>query len=167
MTDTLPNCLRMIINDRIFKLIELLEMNPNSFAEAIGVKGTVIFNIIKGRRNKPSFDVLEKILFSFEEVSPKWLIKGEGNVLTKEKEEKTITHVTEETGIYKRKAQIEKLILKLEADYKLSKRSVKSLRAEIEDIMEDNLKYRDQIIQLQESHDKVLKILRDKLNLKI
>ena len=157
----------MIINDRIFKLIEMFDMNPHSFAEAIGVKGPVIFNIIKGRRNKPSFDVLEKILYSFDNVNPKWLIKGEGNVLTETKEKIRLEHVAKESGIYKRKKQMDAVITKIEEEYDLGKRASNKLRAAVEEILEDNIRYREQIIQLQASHDKVLKILREKLNLKI
>ncbi len=157
----------MIINDRIFKLIEMFDMNPHSFAEAIGVKGPVIFNIIKGRRNKPSFDVLEKILYSFDNVNPKWLIKGEGSVLTEVKDKIKIEQVARESGIYKRKEQVEDVITKIEEDYGLGKRASNKLRSAIYELLEDNIKYREQIIQLQTSHDKVLKILRERLNLKI
>ena len=70
----------MIINDRIVSLIADLNTNPTAFAENIGVKSAVIYNIIKGRRNKPSYDVLNKILDFYTRISAQWLLKGQGNI---------------------------------------------------------------------------------------
>lgn len=66
------------INDRLRQLIEALELNNNLFAGRIGVNPVVTHNIISGRRTKPSVDVLEKILLSFDNVSAEWLICGRG-----------------------------------------------------------------------------------------
>jgi len=53
-------------------------MNPNSFSVAIGVNSTITHNILKGR-NAPSYDVLNKIALSFDNINMNWLIceKGE------------------------------------------------------------------------------------------
>lgn len=66
------------INERLSLLIKELGLNNNSFAKAIGVNPVVTFNIIEGRRTKPSFDLLEKIAFTFDNINIYWLIKGEG-----------------------------------------------------------------------------------------
>lgn len=70
----------MTINERLRLLIRELGLNNNSFAKAIGVNPVVTFNIIEGRKTKPSFDLLEKILFTFDNVNAYWLLKGEGAV---------------------------------------------------------------------------------------
>ena len=67
-----------MINDRIAFLITALNHNANSFADQLGVSATVIYNIIKGRRNKPSYDLLLKIISVFHHINTDWLIKGEG-----------------------------------------------------------------------------------------
>jgi len=68
----------MTINNRIGLIIKELGLNPNSFSVAIGVNPTVIHNIIKGR-NAPSFDVLNKIALSFDNINMNWLITNKGS----------------------------------------------------------------------------------------
>ncbi len=72
-----------MINDRIAALIESLGISPNRFSEKVKVNPTVIHNIIKARRSKPSFDLLEKILTTYEEISSDWLLRGEGGIWRK------------------------------------------------------------------------------------
>lgn len=67
-----------MINDRLNRLITIMEMNPTSFSDSVGVNVTVIFNIIKGRRSKPSYDLILKILRTYENLNAEWLIKGDG-----------------------------------------------------------------------------------------
>ena len=50
----------------------------------IGVNSTVIHNIIKGR-NAPSYDVLQKILSSFDNISADWLITEKGEMINNTK----------------------------------------------------------------------------------
>ena len=50
-----------MVNDRLHHFINVLGMNPSAFAESVDTNAAVIFNIVKGRRSKPSFDLLEKI----------------------------------------------------------------------------------------------------------
>ena len=70
------------VNDRILYLIEnQLGGNKKKFAERIGFAPQVVFNIVSGRKSKPSFDVLEAIVSSFDEISPKWLLTGKGAML--------------------------------------------------------------------------------------
>lgn len=68
------------INERIRLLMRILGHNNNSFAKALGVNPTVTFNIIGGRGNNPSFEFLEKLLFTFDNINPAWLLKGEGEM---------------------------------------------------------------------------------------
>ena len=70
------------MNDRILHLIEnQLGGNKKKFAERIGFAPQVVFNIVSGRKSKPSFDVLEAIISSFDEISPEWLLTGKGAML--------------------------------------------------------------------------------------
>ena len=70
----------MTINERIGLLINELKLNNNSFSGKIGLNPTVIHNIIKGRNN-PSYEVLTKILLSFENVNADWLLLEKGSML--------------------------------------------------------------------------------------
>lgn len=57
-------------------------MNKNSFSLKIGLENNVtIGNIVSNRLNKPSFDVIEKILLTFDSISSDWLILGKGQIL--------------------------------------------------------------------------------------
>ena len=69
-------------------------MNANSFADTIGVKSAVIYNIVKGRRSKPSFEVLQKILMAFQAINANWLLRGEGDLWKEENEAKDLREVT-------------------------------------------------------------------------
>ncbi len=68
------------IKDRIKHLIASKTLTPAKFADIIGVQRSGISHILSGR-NKPSLDVLNKILVSFPDVSGDWLITGNGDML--------------------------------------------------------------------------------------
>lgn len=73
------------INERIFKVIKHYNYNINSFSKRIGLKNNVtIGNIVGGRKNKPSFDIIIMILLSFDSISCEWLILGEGEMEKKD-----------------------------------------------------------------------------------
>lgn len=67
------------INERLTHLIEILNLSPNSFASQMGINTTIIYNIQKGR-NKPGFDLLQKITDTFK-VNGNWLLNGDGEPL--------------------------------------------------------------------------------------
>lgn len=70
------------INERIMQLISHLGMNKNSFSLKIGLtNGTIIGNIVSGRLNKPSFEVIYKIIKSFDDINGDWLLTGRGEML--------------------------------------------------------------------------------------
>jgi transcriptional regulator with XRE-family HTH domain len=70
------------VNERVSYLIKLLNLNTNSFANSIDIHSSILYNIEKGR-NKPSFDVIEKIL-KIHSVDANWLIQGIGSVFIDE-----------------------------------------------------------------------------------
>lgn len=68
------------VSERIEALIESLDMNQNSFSKALGYtnNNVTIGRIIADRSKKPSFDTLEKILKTFPQINPAWLLTGSG-----------------------------------------------------------------------------------------
>jgi len=68
------------VNQRISEIIKMKGLNKNSFAVKIGISGQTIHNIVSGRHNKPSFEVLDKIMSAFEDINPSWLMTGEGEM---------------------------------------------------------------------------------------
>ncbi len=62
------------------KLRDLLEsegLKPGQFAEMVGINPAGVSHILAGR-NKPGFELLQKILRRFPRVSPDWLLIDEG-----------------------------------------------------------------------------------------
>lgn len=53
---------------------------PTVFADEIGVARPIISHVFSGR-NRVSLDVVQKILSRFPELSPAWLLLGEGEML--------------------------------------------------------------------------------------
>ncbi|MFK7953447.1 MAG: hypothetical protein AB8B73_11420 [Ekhidna sp.] len=73
-----------MVNDRLHHFINVLGMNPSAFAESVDTNAAVIFNIVKGRRSKPSFDLLEKIFDRYDKLNSEWLMTGEGTIWKEE-----------------------------------------------------------------------------------
>ena len=67
------------MENRIEKIIISNGLTSNSFAQQIGVNRSTISHILTGR-NKPSIDVLQKILKRFTDVSADWLLLGNGSM---------------------------------------------------------------------------------------
>lgn len=68
--------------DRIRLLLETQNLTASQFAARIDVQRSSVSHIMSGR-NKASLDFVQKILKSFPEISPDWLINGEGPMLRK------------------------------------------------------------------------------------
>jgi len=64
---------------RIQQIIDKFQLSPNTFANEIGVNRSTISHILSGR-NKPSIEVLQKILSRFNELSASWLLIGQGSM---------------------------------------------------------------------------------------
>ena len=67
---------------RIFKIMEDENMNATQFSEAIGIRRAAMSHLVK-RRNKPSADIITKIVKRFKTINPGWLLTGDGNMRIK------------------------------------------------------------------------------------
>jgi len=72
------------MHDRIKRIIEEKRLQASSFADKIQVSRGTISHILNGRMikgirvyNDPSKDTIEKILVTFPDISPSWLLRGE------------------------------------------------------------------------------------------
>jgi len=65
---------------RIRQLLDSKELSPTQFADLIGVGRPVVSHILS-ERNKPSLDVVQRIIGAFPEISLPWLLSGTGNML--------------------------------------------------------------------------------------
>lgn len=80
----------MAEKERIDKVMQLEGMNSAVFAAAIGIQGSTLSHILNGRNN-PSLSVLQNILNRFPNISPEWLIMGQGSVERSGKQSQTPT----------------------------------------------------------------------------
>lgn len=67
--------------DRIQELLTARELTSSQFADTIGVSRPVVSHILSGR-NKPSLEVVQKIVAAFPDLSLAWLLNGEGAMVT-------------------------------------------------------------------------------------
>lgn len=80
---------------RISELIEHLGFSQAQFADQIGVKRSIINHILTGR-NKPSLEVVMKILSTYKQLSPDWLIYGEEPMMRIKGERKEVVATASE-----------------------------------------------------------------------
>jgi len=69
------------MKDRIAQIIDYKALTPSKFADIIGIQRSRISHIMSGRNN-PSIDVVTKIVSKFPEIDLKWLMTGEGEMLS-------------------------------------------------------------------------------------
>jgi len=67
--------------ERIRKLLEFKRLSPTQFADAISVARPIVSHILSGR-NKPSLDVVQRILAAMPDLSTAWLLNGTEPMLT-------------------------------------------------------------------------------------
>ena len=60
-------------------LMKEFNLNSAQFAEVVGIKNSTLSHILNDR-NKPSLDVLKKILGRFQKINPEWLILDAGKM---------------------------------------------------------------------------------------
>jgi transcriptional regulator with XRE-family HTH domain len=147
------------INDRISDLITQLDLNPNSFADAIGVKGTVIYNILKGRKSKPSFEVLQKIILAYQTINANWLLNGDGEIWKKKANNHDI-----EPGYIKVEKRVNFLVASLRVEVG-EYPQIDELEELVGNLLEENVEQKFKIISLYEKQDQILDVIRKKLSL--
>lgn len=67
------------INQRIYEVIQFLVLTPTAFADEIGIQRSGLSHILKGR-NRPSLDMVQKIVARYPDINLTWLVNGTGNL---------------------------------------------------------------------------------------
>lgn len=65
------------MNDRLRQFLTMEGISPARFAEIVGINRSGISHLLAGR-NKPSFEFIQKMLASYPDLNPEWLILGKG-----------------------------------------------------------------------------------------
>jgi DNA-binding XRE family transcriptional regulator len=66
--------------ERIRILLESRQLTPTQFADAIGVARPIVSHILSGR-NRPSLEVVQRILAAMPDLAMPWLLNGTGDML--------------------------------------------------------------------------------------
>lgn len=61
------------MKEKIRILLEKEGLRPIQFAEIVGIKSGGVSHLLSGR-NKPSYDLIRKILLNFPRINPDWLL---------------------------------------------------------------------------------------------
>ncbi len=67
------------MKDRIKKIVETENISFSKFAEILDFQRSGISHIINGR-NKPSLEIVQKILKNFDYINAEWLLFGRGSM---------------------------------------------------------------------------------------
>lgn len=70
--------------DKIDMIMQEFNLNSAQFAAEIGIQGSTLSHILNGR-NRPSLDVLKKIMSRFASINPEWLILDKEPMFRQEK----------------------------------------------------------------------------------
>ena len=62
------------LNEKIKEILVSKEISPSHFADEIGVQRSSISHILSGR-NKPSFDIIQKIVRRYPDLGTKWFLE--------------------------------------------------------------------------------------------
>ena len=67
------------LNKRVLSVMEHKQMSKSSFALALDSSLPVLTHISSGR-NKPGLELIQRLLSRFPDISPDWLILGNGEM---------------------------------------------------------------------------------------
>lgn len=90
------------LNDKIVTIIETLGFSNTKFADAISVSRPTISHIISGR-NKPSIDIVQKIIARYPELGYKWFLDDEDFDLKKLKQLSKTQRNSETEKVYQKR----------------------------------------------------------------
>jgi transcriptional regulator with XRE-family HTH domain len=78
------------ISSRITQLVQIkAENNQSTFSEMIGITKGQVSNILN-KKHAPGFHTLSKIIRAFPDISARWLLTGEGSVVSNEREDQSL-----------------------------------------------------------------------------
>lgn len=100
------------INERVRYIIEKEGHTVSSFAKKIDIGDQTIRSITKDR-NKPSYDIIVKIVESFDWVDANWLIMGQKSVADMDKEKLYSVIAAQQKTIESQQKTIDRLTAKL------------------------------------------------------
>lgn len=71
----------MSINDKIKQVLTIKQLSPSQLADEIGVQRSSISHILSGR-NRPSLDIIQKIVRCYSDFSYEWFLEDDSQLST-------------------------------------------------------------------------------------
>lgn len=71
----------MDINERIYQIIQKEGVTVSAFARKVGVGDQTIRGIVVQKRNKPGFELMQKIIQTFDWLDLDWFMTGKGEMV--------------------------------------------------------------------------------------
>lgn len=127
----------MSVNQRFKILLEHYKFNQNKLAVLLGVSATAIGNIVGGRENKPSYEIIVKLLETFNDLSPDWLLLGNGEMIRNSTNNKVCESSVKYGEFCKTPEKCNYCMLKNET-INILKANIEDLRKQIEQLMNKN-----------------------------
>lgn len=126
----------MTENERFNLLVEnLAKGNKAAFAKALGVRASTISDIVGGRMNKPSFDILVKLVNAYPEVNLLWLLTGDGVMTIGDSDEPNTENLKRLAGTVNEKAN---MVREAQAEY-ISGQNIRPVVATVDNVGRDNI----------------------------
>ena len=88
------------MKDRIRKFIEFKKITAADLADKLEVQRSNVSHVLNGR-NKPGANFIEKLLTEYPELNARWLLTGDGEMLSSKKEQLRNLFENDITGILK------------------------------------------------------------------
>lgn len=82
----------MDIIERLQEIISYESLTVSSFAKKIGVGDQTIRGIVVQKRNKPGFDILARVIQTFNWLDAEWLMTGNGSMVKPEEVTRSDSH---------------------------------------------------------------------------
>jgi DNA-binding XRE family transcriptional regulator len=86
-----------VLNQKIKQILGNLKLTPSVFADKIGVQRSSISHILSGR-NKPSFEIIQKIVKTFPDLGYEWLMDDSNKVSMPKLSDKSDNLITDYRG---------------------------------------------------------------------
>jgi transcriptional regulator with XRE-family HTH domain len=89
------------MREKLLNLMKAEQLTASKLAELLGIQPSGISHILGGR-NKPSFDLVQKILRRFPQVNPDWLLLDQGEMyrtINSSSEESSFENASQDSAV--------------------------------------------------------------------
>jgi peptidoglycan hydrolase CwlO-like protein len=145
------------ITERINEIMQFFKMKKSDFSKKIGLDNYSTIARIAAGEYKPSYEVLNRIVNSFPEINPSWLLTGEGEMLNDQ------TMIQEPKFEYhKLIAEKEKIIEWLNRELIDKREMIRHLQNVNNHLIEETNKNREEVNRLKSELDMLKEELKKK-----